>query len=172
MGFVEEIAQLEGKPIKKSECLFCTNYSGLFVDVVKEAYQIKVNKRIKPQDQSTCIHHKDVWLLDSIHVAGFMQMSLDSVDDVQASLLDDEKRELLFLKFRDVMNHHSSWFDIYQEAVQADKVIQEDWHNEEADRRDAQTKIDAINWYYKAKECVNLTKEYIKDLDFTFDTNC
>ena len=24
-----------------------------------------------------------------------------------------------------------------------------------------------INWYYKAKECVNLTKEYIKDLDFT-----
>jgi len=167
MGFAEEIQQLENKPVKKSECLFCTNYGGLFVDVVKEAYQIKVNKRIEHQDQSTCIHHKDVWLMDSIHVAGFMQMSLDKVDDVQASLLDDEKRELLFLKFRDIMNHYSSWFDIYQEAVQADKVIQEDWHNEEADRRDAQTKIDAINWYYKAKECVNLTKEYIKNLDLT-----
>jgi len=168
MGFVENVQQLDGK-LDESECLFCTNYTGLFVDVVKEAYQIKVKKRIEHQDQSTCIHHKDNWLSNTSQTVGFIYRSLqdhvNSIEDIKLILLDDEKRRLLFMKFVERMTHYSSAMDLYLEK--REKTVEAEWVEEEAVRLDTQRKKDAVEYYHKAEECIKLTKDYIKGLDFT-----
>ena len=169
MGFQEEVSQLNGKPIKKSECVFCTDHHDFFTDLSKDAYRIKTKKKIKHQDQSTCIHHKDDWLLDTNKTVGFMWRSFeDELDgkkenEIKSILLDDTKVQSLLMAFRERMFHYASAMNLYLGITKYDG----DDIEGEAVRLDTQRKKEAVIYYDKAQECFKLTKEYIKNLDLT-----
>ena len=188
MCLEDRVQVIENKIHNKEEprCLFCSDYDEFWTDIVKEAYQRKINQRISKQDPKTCIHNNDPWLLDSIKIAGFMKtcfktnsrdkaegfamFDINSMEDVRNILLDDTKRRFLFMRFRLQMFHYCSWMDIYDEwSERKRKGLPTNFGKieEESERRDKQCQKDAVNHYNKAEECVTLTKDFIKNHDLS-----
>jgi len=97
------------------ECVFCCKRETLWDGIVKQGYETKIGRKIKPS--KPCIHHKDSWLVWSTDTAGFIcasitdngEKSLPDNDELFTILENKERMLSLFQALYKKWMNHSMW---------------------------------------------------------------
>jgi hypothetical protein len=180
---IERLEKLESELQDGNSCVFCSHDSNFFADIVRAAYRAK-----HPQEKNPD-HTKDPALSDSLRVAGFMMYGfiyndwdtnsnkdftickIENYEDIRQALLDPRISQFFLYRTYYQMYKHHSWLDLWaadvnkKEEDRRFKSIEQ--INQEAARIDKLTKIEAQRYFEKARECVKLARDFIKNYDLS-----
>ena len=103
-------------------CVFCDDKANddIMLGLLRFCYNIKNGTKFEKLDKETCIHHKDKWLKQSCHTAGFIRSAFkkhckESITNGEVFELfkNKEEREKILTEFYDEAKKFSSALHLY-----------------------------------------------------------